>query len=131
MTTSHFILPPTMHSALYVMDEEMRPRRPESFEEWAEFMRTVHHIVQTQIGPIWVSTIFLGLDALGNGYLYETMIAITNEVEYKFVLNSQKRYRTVEAARAGHQEMCEYVQAILTEMASKITEQTDPLLGAG
>src|ERR1035437_3041909 len=81
-----------------------RPEACSNLMRWARWIETAdRHVAKTQIGDIWVSTIFLGLDhnRLGNGapVLFETMCFIEGDAGDTLPFN---RYRTWEEAEAGH-----------------------------
>lgn len=70
-------------------------------------------IAEDEIGPARVSTVFLGLDHnwgfKGGPILFETMVFWTGSPLDEDCV----RYRTLEEAKRGHQEMCALVRAHL------------------
>lgn len=81
-------------------------KRPEACGDllrWARWMETAdRHVAQTQIGDVWVSTVFIGLDHNffgGPPVLFETM-AFVNQISAETLAFA--RYSTWEEAEAGH-----------------------------
>src|SRR5713101_2382776 len=73
--------------------------------EWGRWFETAdRHVAKTRVGPLSVSTVFLGLDhSFGHGepLLFETMIFGAHE-EHEADESYQERYSTWEAAERGH-----------------------------
>ena len=85
----------------YILDENGEPKEV-SMEEWGYWMETAQrHVAEDDIGDVWVSTVFLGLDrnfgAEGPPVLWETMIFGGEHNDY------QDRYTSRESALEGHQ----------------------------
>lgn len=91
----------------YVLDEAGEPRPEPDLLTWARWMEEANRVVASdRVGPLHVSTVFLGLDH-GFGFhgspptLWETMIfgapAGSDLCDY------QERYRSRAAALEGHQ----------------------------
>ena len=88
--------------------------------EWADWYETVEPaIATTAVGPLEVSTVFLGMDRiLGSGapQLFETMIfdaAGTPAAGYC------RRYASWEEAEAGHGEAVEIARQVAAEEEGK------------
>jgi hypothetical protein len=93
-------------------------------DEWIKSLRNEREriVKQTEIGPIFVSTIFLGSDHNfsdeGPPLLFETMVFDGNEDDY------QTRQTTWDEAIAEHDRVC----AKYSEMAQSATLLTDDVL---
>src|SRR3954467_12214751 len=85
---------------LYLMDENQKPILATDSTSWIEFMQTDRHIGLDVIGPIRISTVFLGLSS--TMMLYETMIFTSDETYQS--MRYQKRYSNVSDAKKGHEE---------------------------
>ncbi len=129
-----------MKDYFYKMDEQGCPVSCSA----EEFCRTYNSggrtIGKTEVGEATVSTVFLGiphvsnrLDQEGKDFLFETMVFAPDSVmdllkesrANQFpsiaglclgVFEVQRRYRTVEEARQGHEEMVNLVREILAEV---------------
>jgi hypothetical protein len=92
---------------------------------WAHLVddREYATIEQTQVGPYWVSTVWLGIDHnfLGKGppVIFETMVFAVNRDDPTLETLGPdmdcRRYCTEEAAKAGHDEMVLLIEATLNE----------------
>lgn len=83
---------------------------------WAsQFEGSDRRVAGTDIGPYFVSTVFLGLDhpwGQGPPLLFETMVCNNNEDENVRWLDDDgfsNRYSTWEEAERGHSEICKKV----------------------
>jgi hypothetical protein len=91
---------------------------PVSDDEWKRLPMEDRRVAKTEIGPVTISTVFLGLDhGLGDGppRLFETMIFGGEHDEY------QDRCSTWEEAEAQHEVACALVRGAppqLTRAAS-------------
>jgi hypothetical protein len=98
-----------------------REGNPISVARWDELLGNLDYkmVRQTQIGPYWVSTVWLGLDHnyFGDGppLIFETMVfGITRDDPALDTLGPDidvRRYFTEEQAIEGHEEMCTLVRA--------------------
>lgn len=85
----------------------------ESMSEWHKcFRNSKKRIVdKTQVGEIFVSTVFLGIDhgygLNSEGLVFETMVFGPD------VPHMTTRYRTWDEAEAGHKKIVEEVKALL------------------
>ena len=73
------------------------------------------------IGPVWISTVFLGLDhSFGRGprLLFETMVCWRHGSENK-TWDNQWRYPTWDTAVAGHAKAIAWVQAYLENKVTR------------
>jgi hypothetical protein len=81
--------------------------------KWAEwFEKTDRSVGKTTVGDVQISTVFLGVDHQwddGPPLLFETMVFGGDLDE------EQKRYATLDEAKAGHQRMVEQVLRLMTE----------------
>lgn len=82
--------------------------------EWARWFETAERIVaKTEIGPMHVSTVFIGIDHnfghSGDPLLFETMIFDDHEDGY------QERYSTWGEAEAGHARAVELAEERLAK----------------
>lgn len=90
----------------------------DSLLEWADWLETAdRRVAETQIGDIWVSTVFLGMD---HGFfsddplLFETLVFPTEE------FGTMVRYFTWEEAEEGHRKVVQAIQAMI-EQSQAIT----------
>lgn len=82
-------------------------KRPEACGDllrWARWIETAErHVASTQIGDVWVSTVFIGLDHnfFGEGppVLFETLAFVNHQSAETLAF---ARYSTWEEAEAGH-----------------------------
>jgi hypothetical protein len=105
----------------YILDERGEPMPCEDLIEWATWFETAEgnrRVAGDQVGPYFISTIFLGLDydhslrpmadpLTYRPLLWETMVFKDGPVEVR-------RYRSREAALAGHKEFVDLIR--LTEL---------------
>jgi hypothetical protein len=108
--------------------------------EWAWWFENADRtIARTRVGPIEVSTVFLGLDHgfRGRVQLFETMCFGAQDKMVKIGkrarlmrsdLNYQDRYETWDEAEKGHQRAIEWAKAELTKIdtAMKVTNADIP-----
>lgn len=89
-----------MSNGKYILDDAGNPKSCDDAIEWAEWMEKAdRRVALTEFDGGRVSTVFLGIDhafGLAAPLLYETMIFGGPHSE------EQWRYRTREAALAGH-----------------------------
>ena len=102
---------------------------PISIEEWNTLSMDMEYKVigSTEIGPWWISTVWIGLDHrfMGDGppLIFETMVftksardADRSDPEYEKLLEFDcVRYSTEQEAVAGHEAMCLLVRATTQE----------------
>lgn len=120
-----------------------------TFSEWAILFEDFGYrrVAETEVGPYWVSTVWLGLDHRFGGdgppIIFETMV-FSSELSYKparefehhgktHVIpayeyhsdHEQRRYTTEEKALEGHERLCEEVR-----LTWEVTKHIDPREGA-
>ncbi len=104
--------------------------------EWAErFEKSDRIVKQDDVGPFWISTVFLGLDhgfEDGPPLLFETMVFEKKdpdrEVEEENIDWSSiymERYSTYQEALEGHEEKVKYIRDILSSAESLAKENSD------
>jgi hypothetical protein len=88
-------------------------------------------VAETQIGPYWVSTVWLGLDhQFGQGppLLFETMVfAVDRDDPGLETLGPDldcQRYSTEAEALAGHEDMCTLIRATIQEVIPDVAEES-------
>lgn len=93
---------------LYVLDGK-EPRRVDSLMEWSRLFEIDNRqVAETWIGPVRISTVFLGVDHShfdGPPLIFETLVfggALADEMD---------RYSTFDEAEAGHAAMVARVKA--------------------
>ena len=96
-----------------------------SMDEWARLTGDAEYcrIASDYVGPYWISTVWLGLDAnlgrFGAPLVFETMVfarAERDDPESDGLTDFDcQRWATEEQARAGHAEMVTLVRATLQE----------------
>lgn len=104
---------------------------PITIEQWGplhadpEYMR----VGQTQVGPYWVSTVWLGMDhgwGKGPPVIFETMVfaAVRDDPELETLGPDMecRRYCTEAEAIAGHEETVLLVTATLNEEVPRSTD---------
>lgn len=102
----------------FVMDKQGRVILEPDLLAWAMQQGNNKAIAATAIGHYWVSTVFLGLD---HGFMcrplfFETMIFNQEKKEEGRLLGEdegQRRYTTIDEARAGHADMVAMLEAEL------------------
>ena len=96
----------------------------EDLLEWGRWFETAdRHVDLTQIGPLTVSTVFLGLDhSFGEGepLLFETMI-FGAHAEDEAVEGYQDRYPSW--AEAGHARAVEVARQVLAQASAQFPAQ--------
>lgn len=124
----------------YIADKDFRNIRPATdCFEWARWFADVNNrtVAKTSVLEIDISTIFLGLLTCSNNiadtsmdWMFETMVfgpptvieqlsaATTENVNsilaaFCGVTDFQRRYKTVEDARAGHDETVKFIRRVL------------------
>jgi hypothetical protein len=106
------------NSGRYILDGH-QPVPCEDLFRWARWFETAdRYVAKTRIGPLRVSTVFLGLDhAAFRGeapLLFETMIFGT-EARSEFSNSYCERYSTWEEAERGHMAAVELAQQQLAK----------------
>jgi hypothetical protein len=97
----------------YILDSNGHPQPCHDLHAWARWFETANstrQIAKTEIGEVFVSTVFLALDhAWGDGppLLWETMIFGGKHHQF------QERYLTRDEALAGHEQAVALVRASL------------------
>lgn len=104
-----------------------REGNPLDVERWVflselgseEAIMAYKRVAQDQVGPYWVSTVWLGIDHnYGDGppLIFETMVFATSSAVQGLGPDLDcRRYSTEAQARAGHDEMVLLVRATLQE----------------
>jgi len=105
----------------------------EGLEQWVRWMeanRSLRLVAEDQIGPYWVSTVFLGLDeqwSQGSPNIFETMIferdestCLLTDESIELIAHTKSdlhhlrwRYPTWEAAEQGHRNLTGMVRRTL------------------
>lgn len=102
---------------MYVLMGKLVVPEPDPFK-WAIWFETAkRHVAHTKIGPIWISTVFLGLDhSFGRGLpmVFETMIFRGGEA------SEQWRYESWDEAEEGHKRA---VQLVRDEIKASATAE--------
>lgn len=85
-----------------------------NLREWVRWMQTAErHVAKTQIGPLYVSTVFLGIDHSfgrdGGPLLFETMV-FGGEQSSEFSDSFMERYHTWDEAEKGHAQAVEWAR---------------------
>ena len=114
----------------YILDDSGNPKPEPDLIKWGTWFEKGNRIVkQDQIGDVWVSTVFLGLDhSFGGGppILWETMTFRGDRTKKKKVKIMGKTFETTdgaweecercagnrEQAEAMHNDMVERVEAL-------------------
>src|SRR5215831_12976163 len=101
------------YSSNYYILEGKTPVPISDFLEWGRWMADAdRHVAKDYVGPIWVSTVFLGLDhsfLVGMPILFETMI-FTDRMEMEEL--AIRRYATWEQAEQGHKVALRYAHLL-------------------
>lgn len=107
------------------MDAYDRQGNPITYEEFGELLADPDYkrVEATEIGPYWVSTVWLGLDhqwmAGGPPLIFETMVFSISQCDDPDELGLTDidgyRWSTEHEARVGHGEVCTLVRATLVE----------------
>ncbi len=111
-------------SLYYILDKDHNPIPVKDVIEWAKWMETADRkVAQTDVGPLFVSTVFLGLDHrfMGKGppIVFETMI-FGEDQEHEMRDSYCERYETWQQAVEGH-------EAAVTEAKLRL-EQANQML---
>jgi len=97
----------------------------DDFMEWARWYETADRLVkQTRVGPLDVSTVFIGLDHnflqhSDRPLVFETMVFGAhqkNEMDESFC----ERYSTWEEAEAGHAVAVAWAEAVVNKAKAKL-----------
>lgn len=88
----------------YILDENRNVIPAADLKSWARWFESADRVVaQNQIGPYWISTVFVGVDHrhFGDGppIVFETMVFADGDP------GEQYRYCTWTEAEAGHEAM--------------------------
>ncbi len=116
----------------YTTDETWRPIPCEDLMTWARWMASANRsVAKTKVGNMEVSTVFLGFICPyfngEDGSFFESMVFAPHETIEKLCkatsedmrsifarflgnMEIQKRYRTIEEARAGHDQIVKFVE---------------------
>jgi hypothetical protein len=113
-----------------------REGNPISMAQWAGLLENLDYKVveQTQIGPYWVSTVWLGLDhnymKRAAPLIFETMVfGITRDDPMFDTLGPDidcRRYSTEEQAMEGHEEICTLIRATTLSLDDLPSAPADP-----
>jgi hypothetical protein len=80
----------------------------------------VRRVASTEVGPYWVSTVWLGLDHRFRGdgppLIFETMVFAGGEADADMSGLDTRRWSTEEEARRGHEEIVLLVEATTSEV---------------
>ena len=91
-----------------------------SADQWGELLGDMEYkrVLETQIGPYWVSTVWIGLDynwGEGPPLIFETMVFATDSTDpERDTLGPDmdcRRWSTEQEARRGHEEFCILIRA--------------------
>jgi hypothetical protein len=103
-----------------------------TIEKFDELLGDPHYVrvAETDVGPYWVSTVWLGLDHSFGGYpplIFETMVFVRDEAREDnrrmlFDLDAT-RYPTEHEARVGHEDVCTLIRATLVEDPFELGEE--------
>lgn len=102
----------------YVLDEHGNPVEEPDLRKWAMWLggNGNRRLKEDRVGPLWVSTIFLGIDHnfTGNGppVLWETMIFGDDDGWSEHYCD---RYSSREAAYEGHRKAVEHARAVVAK----------------
>ena len=104
-----------MTTGKYILDDDRKPLLVDDLMVWAEWFEGANRVVdRTSIGPVDVSTVFLGTDhGTGDGQpvLFETMIFFQEEaLERTFSNNDGERTCTWAEAEQAHERWCDTVR---------------------
>lgn len=95
-----------------------------------EALMAYKRVKETTIGPYWISTVWIGLDmgfSMDGSHtplVFETMIFATEGHEAKADLDLYcDRYPTLNAAEAGHEEVCTLVRATTQTADDVLSEE--------
>lgn len=85
-------------------------------------------VAQTDVGPYWVSTVWLGLDHSLGGYppvIFETMVFVKDETseDRKLLDLDAARYSTEHEARVGHEDIVTLIRATYVEDPYELEEE--------
>jgi hypothetical protein len=127
----------------YILTEDHRVVPEPDLLTWARwFEEADRHVGQEFVGPYWVSTIFLGLDhyfpamfsgvAHNSPLIFETMVFDHSREEsspwfsrkHHPSFNFQRRYRSWDEAKAGHEYAVKIAGRMLRWMEFRSTRQT-------
>jgi hypothetical protein len=109
-----------MHSIRYILNAAGEPEPCDDILRWAKWFKTAERRVAQDMdeghdgddaGRVRVSTVFLGLDhnfdSSGPPILWETLV-------FGGVMDGEmQRYSSLDAAIAGHQDICQQVAATI------------------
>ena len=92
---------------------------------WADWFEKADRIVgQDNVGPLFVSTVFLGLDhrmSDGPPVVFETMIFPDNDFGGELI---QRRYCTWDEAERGHKVALRYAKRLLARTERNLQHDT-------
>lgn len=98
-------------------------------EEWARWRASVgpegHRVAHTDLGLLWISTIFLGIDhnfgfgPTGDAVLFETMVFGDDETQW------QTRCDTWDEAQKMHAAAVEYARGLLAVAQGMLSERRE------
>ena len=104
----------------YILDGKI-PVPCDDLLTWGRWMQFAdRHVAKNEIGDLWVSTVFLGLDhQWGNGspLLFETMIFGDDKWE-----DYQERCSTWEQAEAQHKRGVQFAENLLKERSGSVAD---------
>lgn len=121
-----------MTGHFYILDADKRVVKARNHIEWARFFESPARIVaQANVGPLFVSTVFLGLDhrfgGRGPPLVFETMVlGPPEDVEIVGKLHEfrphrgMRRYSTWDEAARGHAVAIEIARQKLAEIDAEV-----------
>lgn len=118
-----------MNHYYYILDADGNPKPEDDLYAWAKWFETADRtLARDTIGPVDVSTVFLGLSHQwgdGSPTLFETLAFVpNNEGELIAVENSMRRYETREQAMTGHAEVLAFLRSLPNRNYLPETEQS-------
>lgn len=100
--------------------------QPISVERWSQLLHedegSYKRVAEDQVGPYWVSTVWLGLDHgfnRGAPVIFETMVFATSDHMQGLGPDMDcRRYSTEDEARAGHDETVTLIRATTADAST-------------
>lgn len=128
-----------MNKMYFVLDENGNVKEVHDVRIWATWFETHQKekiLIQEQVGPAWVSTVFLGLNhAFGDGppLIFETMVfdsteetrnepVVLGKPAPQWTEEEMYRYSTREEALAGHAKVVEKLKYLFATAEDEINE---------
>jgi len=117
-----------MEHYLYILDDAGEPVPTNDLVVWGAFMESDNRIIKREaIGPLVVSTVFLGIFTINN-CLFEILVFVQDGSKVTSIENSMSRYTTYADALKGHDITVDFIRRHL-QPVENLPDEFLPVIG--